>query len=148
MPRLVVGLGGSVRGVASDKIPWRQMFPQHSPPRASRVEIIDVGDIVKELEASGATDDVIQQARDCKRATLYFVDFSPLADVTNNNVYRCCLLPTFAKRADAIAAEIKWLEANYVDKVTETEPKPATGWAKELNLNALRRKPDIGTKPS
>lgn len=176
MPRLVVGLGGSVRGVATDKIPWREMFPGHCPPRASHVEVIDLGAIKKGLEdqlehtrlsikqaenlpalsktaaeawvkhnypillAQKEEDclKAIDEVNRCKQNTMYFVDFSPLAAITGNPFYCCCLARTFTRREDALKAEVAWLAENYVNQ--EAGPSKPTGWAKAINLNVCNNK--------
>lgn len=172
MARLVVGLGGSVRGVATDKMPWREMFPGHCPPRASHVEVIDLGAIIREIENAlehtrksiGEADkagflvetmqeryverltrqeqlqqEELEHARRCKQNTMYFVDFSPLAAVTGNPFYNCCLARTFTRREDALKAEVAWLAENYVNQEAQTTPKP-TDWAKAINLNVCNNK--------
>lgn len=143
MARLVIGLGGSVRGVATDKIPWREMLPGHSPPRASHVEIIDLISIEEGLLAEGADfgdcgSTLLEAVKKCKKGTLYFVDFSPLAAVTGERIYACCLAKTFTRREDALREEVAWLNANYVN-ATPTTPSN-TNWAKAINLNALNNK--------
>lgn len=141
MARLVVGLGGSVRGIATDKLPWREMFPGHSPPRASHVEIIDLEAIassIKGLLPVRVWKTLLQEVKKCKQGTMYFVDFSPLADVTGNPIYRCCLARTFARREEALKSEVAWLNENYVEQEAGTPRND--NWAKALNLNALNRK--------
>lgn len=69
---------------------------------------------------------------------MYFVDFSPLAAVTGNPFYCCCLAQTFTRREDALKAEVAWLAENYVNQeAVSTKP---TNWAKAINLNVCNNK--------
>jgi hypothetical protein len=143
MARLVIGLGGSVRGVATDKIPWREMLPGHSPPRASHVEIIDLAEVELHIRLHlNQNPTLLEEVAKCKQGTMYFVDFSPLAAVTGDSIYACCLAKTFSQRADALREEVAWLQENYVNGPARAS-RPASNnanWVKAINLNALNNK--------
>lgn len=49
------------------------------------------------------------------------VDFSHLSVSTGDPKFACCLANTFARRADAIAAEVEWLKANFLGLPTAQE---------------------------
>lgn len=79
---------GSVRGVWDDVTSKRERSHGFLPHRASRIEATETG--------------------------LFHVDFSPLADITNREDFRVCLVSTFERYEDARKAEVAWLLENYV----------------------------------
>ncbi len=62
------------------------------PRRASRVEVIEEG----------------------PHRGLFHVDFTLLADATGDDRYRVCLVSPFETHAAAVAAEVAWLNRNWV----------------------------------
>lgn len=44
----------------------------------------------------------------------FHVDFGPLADLTGDERFRVCLTKLFDQYEDAVAAEVAWLETNYI----------------------------------
>ncbi len=62
------------------------------PHRASRVEVIAAG----------------------KHRGRFHVDFSLLAELSGKAEHCVCLVPTFNSYQEAVAAEVAWLEENYV----------------------------------
>ncbi len=79
--------GGACRAIWDDDFPFRDYGA--TPRRASRVEAVADG----------------------PHAGEFYVDFSPLGPA-----YQFCLGQTFARYRDAVAAEVAWLKANWLDK--------------------------------
>jgi len=44
----------------------------------------------------------------------WHVDLSPLGELLGRDEFHVCLVTTFPKRADALAAEVAWLERNWI----------------------------------
>ncbi len=84
--------GGETRQVWHDDVGDRDRDQGVLPQRASRIEVIPEGP---------------QRGR-------FHVDFSLLAEATGDDSYRVCLLQTFDRYSDANAAEVLWLEQNWV----------------------------------
>lgn len=84
--------GGETRQIWHDALADRARSRGVIPQRASRVEVIPDGQ---------------QRGR-------FSVDFSLLADATGDDSYRVCLVQTFDRYSDAVAAEVAWLERNWV----------------------------------
>lgn len=83
---------GSKRAVWSDMN--AQVFRDAGviPQRASRVEVITEG---------------VHRGR-------FHVDFTLLAEATGDPTYAACLVTPFDSYTDAVAAEVAWLEKNFV----------------------------------
>lgn len=64
------------------------------PKRASRVEVIEDG----------------------PNRSNFHVDFSLLAEHTGDPALAVCLVKTFASYQDAVAAEVRWIEQNWLLK--------------------------------
>lgn len=77
---------------------WRDQEAEHNrahgvvPRRASRVEVIEDG----------------------PHRGLFSVDFSLLADLTDDRRMRVCLARPFATYGEAVAAEVAWIEKYWV----------------------------------
>lgn len=124
------GHDGSIHAVANDSLDWRKIVPGFAPKRASRVEIVDRDEIAVAVRREWAMaaldpgvgghlilrvhDEHLDALERSPALTMYYVDFSPLADQLRDDRYRVCLVKTFAKREDAIHAEIEWLDQHYV----------------------------------
>jgi hypothetical protein len=85
---------GEMRAIVDDTIDVRTLGAL--PRRASRVEVVECG----------------------PHRGKYHVDMSLLADISGNDTHRVCLLPTYVRYRDAIAAEIAWLRANWLTSST------------------------------
>jgi hypothetical protein len=83
---------GTVRAVWSDTVADSFRAAGALPQRASRVEVIPDG----------------------RHRGFFHVDFSLLADITGEPCHRVCLVRPFASYAEAVAAEVRWLELNWV----------------------------------
>ncbi len=44
----------------------------------------------------------------------WHVDLSPLGDLLNRDEFRVCLVDTFTRRTEALAAEVAWIERNWI----------------------------------
>lgn len=95
---------GSTRAIWVDSQANRERRQGVVPFRASRIEVIPTGTL----------------------AGRFHVDFTPLAEETQDNTYRCCLLPTFLLYGDANRAEVAWLEANFILAETTHATRPQT----------------------
>jgi hypothetical protein len=78
---------GSVRSIYSDTVDYRLFGPDETRQRASSVESVPAG----------------------PQRGNWFVDFSALGPG-----YELCLLQTYRKRAEALAAEVAWLRQNWL----------------------------------
>ena len=85
-------LDGSTRMIWDDRLGDRERSLGVFPQRASRIEVITSG----------------------PHRGRFFVDFSPLAEVTRDTRFRQCLSQTFAGYAEANQAEVRWLLNNWV----------------------------------
>lgn len=83
---------GSTRVIWHDTVGDRERHHGAIPQRASRIEVIPEGP---------------QRGR-------FHVDFSLLAEATGDDSYRVCLVQTFERYDAANAAEVAWLEQNWV----------------------------------
>ena len=83
---------GSIRAIWTDKVAPAFREAGAIPHRASNVEVIEVG----------------------PNRGKFHVDFSKLADLTGNETYRVCLCQAFDTHGAAVAAEVRWLELNWV----------------------------------
>jgi len=83
---------GSVRGIWTDRTGEEFRNKGVLPQRASRVEVITSG----------------------PRRADFHVDFSLLAEATNNASLAVCLVKTFKSYTAAVAAEVAWLEQNWM----------------------------------
>ena len=83
---------GEIRGIWNDQT--GPGFRTHGaiPQRASRVEVIQEG----------------------PSRGMFYVDFSPLADITGDDRYRCCLAEVFESYSRAVATEVEWLTKYWV----------------------------------
>lgn len=86
---------GTVRAVWDDQTAPSFRAAGVMPRRASRVEVIE--------------------PHFCeKKCGLFHVDFTPLAEATGDDRYRVCLAVPFYQYAAAVAAEVRWLQQNWV----------------------------------
>lgn len=83
---------GTVKAVWREEIADNLRDAGAIPQRASRVEVITEG----------------------PNRALFHVDFSPLFEITANPTDGVCLTRTFKSYAAAVAAEVAWLEQNWV----------------------------------
>lgn len=86
---------GSVRAVWKDEISKSLRAAGATPKRASRVEVVTEG----------------------PNATLFYVDFTPLFEITGKASDCVCLCKPFESYSAAVAAEVAWLERNWVTRV-------------------------------
>lgn len=82
---------GDIFAIWEDKRLPREIH-QAVPHRASRIEVIEEG----------------------SHRGLFFVDFTPLFEMTGNPKYQTCLTQTFTSYDQAREAEVQWLKKNYV----------------------------------
>lgn len=83
---------GSIRAVWSDQVAPAFREAGVIPRRASNVEVIEVG----------------------PNRGKFHVDLSRLAAITGNPEHAVCFAETFDSYTAAVAAEVKWLETNWV----------------------------------
>lgn len=83
---------GSKRAIWSDQVAPLFRPADIIPERASRVEVIRAG----------------------KRRGEFHVDFSLLAEVTQDPSYAVCLVKTYDSYPAAVAAEVDWLRENFI----------------------------------
>lgn len=111
MPKLLKAYrpDGTARAVWSDSVAPGFRRTGALPVRASRVEVIPDG----------------------VHRGLFHVDFSLLADATKDERLRVCLARPFESYQGAVAAEVAWLERNWVLEgvVTDGETNQGPGAA-------------------
>lgn len=83
---------GTVRAVWSDENGPGFRAARVVPKRASRIEVIPDG----------------------SQAGFFHVDFTLLSEITGDYRHRVCLAKPFSSYSEAVAAEIRWLETNWV----------------------------------
>ncbi len=83
---------GSVRGIWQDATGEQFRKNGTMPQRASRVEVIPDG----------------------PNRSKFHVDFTLLAEARNDPKLAVCLVKTFLSYKDAVAAEVAWLEQNWI----------------------------------
>lgn len=83
---------GTARGVWRDETGPSFRKAGAAPRRASRVEVVEDG----------------------PKAGLFHVDLSPLADQTGDARHRVCLARAFESYTEAVAAEVSYIERNWV----------------------------------
>lgn len=85
---------GSVRAIWSDKVADGFRKAGLIPERASRVEAI----------------------REGPHRSKFHVDFTLLSEATGDTKLAVCLVKTFESYTDAVAAEVAWIEQNWLIK--------------------------------
>lgn len=82
--------------------------------RAIVQDDLDIPDLVASLGVLPDRASSIEIVKEGPKRGHWMVEFSPLANSLGDPFYRCCLVECFRKRSDAIAAEVVWLQENFL----------------------------------